>query len=118
MLRHAEQMFRRVFRDQADYDAFCGVARDGGSVAVYVSKGRWVADCECEAGIGCPDPAWGTHGVCRECHARYELEWPDELAEIVAALEPRPVKAQNWLVGEPVGALFRENELMAHELRT
>ena len=110
-------MFRRVFTDQADYDRFCEADTTRGAIPAFVSAGRWVADCECGAGIGCPDPAWGTHGVCRDCRARYALVWPDELAEIEAALEARPLRNQNWKPGESVGALLRENELMSHEMK-
>jgi len=125
MLLHASQMFRAPLHSQAAYDAHCArecrtreveVIEVDESIEVYVSGGRLVADCRCRGGIAAPDPAFGSHGVCLTCGRRYRLHYPPFLDAVVALLEPRPVENQNFLPGETVQTLERENALMAHHL--
>lgn len=116
----AEQMFRTPFADQSQYDLFVesrtGNLTDAGETHAYLSTGRWVADCECGAGIACPPPEWGTHGACMDCGNRYRLAWPNQRDRIEGLLARRPARAQNWN-GDTLDELERENVLMAHEMR-
>ena len=87
---------------------------DGPAVAAYVIRGNWVADCPfCRETIvvepgqpfTCPNCTMAENGG----KAR-PLAMPEQRAEIEAALLQRPVPDnRNWLVGETVEDLVREN---------
>jgi hypothetical protein len=83
------------------------------AIAVYANHGRWIAECpDCrEAQIasatdyrfmcnGCANVAVG--GLWRA------VVWPEEHAEIDAALSSRPRVHQNWLPGETLEDLVAE----------
>jgi hypothetical protein len=93
------------------------------SVPVYMSWGKWVAQCprpgchNAEQLGQCDDGTVGgltaTSFVCRESHlgcgVRCAADWPDRVKEIEFMLRSRPVGARNWFPGETVDDLFREN---------
>jgi hypothetical protein len=80
-------------------------------VPAYVNWGRWVADC-----VRCPSaeqlnlmqPVF----LCTECRTAAEIEWPsEEMAHGIQRLllmRPNTTK-QNWLPGETIIDLMREN---------
>ena len=77
------------------------------SLVAYLNHGRWVADCECRAGI-LVDRGGGLYG-CRECRTFWLIEVPIDAAEIDRVVSMRPLRNRNWLPGETVGDLMVEN---------
>lgn len=81
----------------------------------YVNHGRWVADCPTGCGGAMlvePDMPF----VCGNCfnaelHGKWRaVLWPDDKAGIETELEKRPLPhTANWLPGETVADLRREN---------
>jgi hypothetical protein len=71
---------------------------DRARARAYVNHGRVVADCP-RGGCASAEaltPGQGTF-YCTACQHVASVEWPDGLAEIVAALEARPALAtRNW----------------------
>lgn len=94
------------------------VERGHDFVQAYVNHGRWVADCEC-GGAEIVDPARPTF-FCVSCgnagHGGQSraVEFPDYVAGIEIILAVRPIINRNWLVGESLLDLARENK--AHGL--
>lgn len=83
----------------------------GDSITVYANEGRWLADCPyCNAGMTTQQD-WPDIR-CFGCSGIYAtVVWPDaETAkDIEAELLMRPMKFQNWIPGESVAQLAREN---------
>jgi hypothetical protein len=82
-------------------------------VDAYVNHGRWVVNCP-----SCPSAALaGVTFACSECgFGPAGVQWPEEAALIEAALRPRPLVNRNWVPGESVTDLVRENEVHREEL--
>lgn len=92
-------------------------------VPVFLSWGRWVARCprpDCHnaeqfgpCGDGTPGGLSGTSFWCRPgyggCGLRAAVGWPADLEGIEFMTRSRPVAARNWLPGETVHDLLREN---------
>jgi hypothetical protein len=83
------------------------------TLVVYVSGGRWIADCpRCNGGI----PGWPGHdrGCCLDCGTVYKLAYPpeDEIGEVVALLAIRPEVQRNYWChrGETPEQLQVEND--------
>ena len=90
----------------------------------YVNHGRWLADCphpfcsNAELYGHWYDEARHAHfGLdesvfrCSECGTTAAAEWPSARTEIEQLLSYRPVPAtRNWVPGEDIHDLFRENE--------
>lgn len=79
------------------------------ALVAYVSDGRWVADCpSCNAGIAI-HPEWHVAG-CFECYTQYQrITVPGQWQDVEVALQPRPLRNQNWLPHETVSDLRIEN---------
>jgi hypothetical protein len=82
------------------------------TLVVYVSGGRWIADCpDCNGGV----PAWPGHdrGCCLDCGTVYRLAYPPEaeIREVVALLAVRPELDRNYWChrGDTVEKLRAEN---------
>ena len=64
----------------------------------YHNHGRWIADCPrryCGNAEALTSGQGGFH--CSNCQQVATVEWPDNVAEITAALELRPVpNTRNW----------------------
>lgn len=85
----------------------------------YLNHGRWVADCP--GGCNCAlrlEP--GSDYDCSPIHAKSPtgscclamksaVIWPDNIAEIEAAVRQRPARNQNWQPGETIALLEAEN---------
>lgn len=93
-------------------------------VGVVVNHGRWVIECPA-AGCGGSQVASFTDRrfLCHNCLNAdvggkwLRVDWPDNWAEIEAALVERPEPStRNWL-GEPVEFLLHENERHGVESR-
>jgi hypothetical protein len=83
---------------------------DAGSVTPYVNDSRWVADCECGAGMALSPGV--DRATCIECGNRYVVNWPDddERQQVEAALLARPNwSTRQWQPGEKIADLEREN---------
>ena len=83
---------------------------------VRVNHGRWVVDCPCGgAQLACRTDR---RMFCVDClHTAnggqwVTVAWPDDVEQIEALLESRPVGLQNWDPGETVGVLHAENALL------
>ncbi|CAB4166844.1 hypothetical protein UFOVP1383_39 [uncultured Caudovirales phage] len=99
-----------------------GGASDVDAVAppafAYVNHGRWVADCPMNGCGGALVVAPYMRGfLCGSCinvdaaHRFRPLSWPENGAEIEAALDVRPLETtRNWRPGETVEDLLAENE--------
>ena len=84
-----------------------------GQVRAYVNHGRWVADCECNAGIAVWLDAWYAT-CCLECGNEYEVVFPDVefMAELDRLLSLRvDVSTRNW-TDESLESIAAENRLM------
>jgi len=87
----------------------------GTVLPAYVNHGRWVANCpNCNGGIFGP-PAHGSHdqtGACLDCGWVYTLDYPVQAQAIerLLLLRPKPDN-RNWLPGETVADLARENRV-------
>lgn len=84
------------------------------ALTVYVSGGRWIANCPtCNGGVA----AWPYHerGCCLDCGTTYPLDYPDEgeIRRAAELLAPRVEAHRNWHrhVGEGVERLEAENAL-------
>lgn len=79
-----------------------------GRVQARVNHGRWIVDCP-----ACPSAVLaGVTFRCAECgYGPAPVAWPEEAALIEAALAPRLLENRNWLPGETVFDLERENAL-------
>ena len=83
-----------------------------GRLDAYVNHGRWVVDCPAAGCAGAELASDVRPFVCASCgEGPYQTRFPTERAAIEAALESRPVEAQNWLPGETVADLEAENEV-------
>lgn len=87
---------------------------------VYISGGRWIADCpNCNGGVA----AWPYHGhgACLDCGTIYRLDYPtgEEVARAVELLTPRREEHRNWHrhLGEDVEHLEIENRLLPTTLQ-
>lgn len=90
-------------------------AKVGGPAAIaYVNHGRWVTECPYGCGsaqvVTPADPRF----FCLGCRNRGSGRWspvtfPAQRQVIEAALERRPPRNANWLPGEPVERLLKEN---------
>ena len=93
---------------------------------VRLNHGRWLADCP----TGCggaeklhPDGNIRVHSdvsygltregvfVCGSCGVESSVSWPsrDQLEEIEAVVQVRPMINRNWTPGETIDALVSEN---------
>jgi len=89
-------------------------------VLAYVNHGRWVGDCPAP---GC-NAAQMLHesGIyfCTECgnaafsHKWLRVAWPSDAKEIALLLCNRQAQNQNWMPGEPLTELVKEN--MMHSI--
>lgn len=64
--------------------------KDAARRPVFVNDGRWVAECDCGAGLACSPGV--PHATCPECGCHCDLDWPDEAtrARIEQTLLERP----------------------------
>ena len=93
-----------------------GVALDAPAAEAFVNHGRWIALCpQGDGGAEYIDPTRPTFFCC-ECrnvatdHLPIPVRIPANAAEIEEHLLKRPdPKTRNWLVGETVEDLHREN---------
>ena len=83
-----------------------------------VNHGRWLADCpQCGgAEIARPDRLFkcqsgytGFNGEPVMCGFTAEIEFPNEKAVIESLLGSRSIQNQNWLPGETLAHLMKEN---------
>lgn len=89
-------------------------------VKAFVNKGRWIVVCPlCGGG----EYAWEEgYCYCCSCHNSYmghkyrRLVFPENRAEIEAALIVRPLANRNWNLGETIEDLLRENQEHEAEL--
>jgi hypothetical protein len=103
-------------RELSDVPLFWRIAagqelkRGDAIVDVYVSHGRWVADCPCGGGmVGSPELE---EVACTDCATLYRVRFPDERErqQIEALLIARPHKKnRNWRPGESVEDLRADN---------
>ena len=79
------------------------------SVQARVNHDRWLADCECGAGIAC-DPTW-PYGLCIECGRQTPIVWPDKdtRQRIGDLLTPRKATRRSWEVTDDAVTLIEEN---------
>lgn len=64
---------------------------------VYVNGGRVIADCPMDCGSALVMEPGAPVYHCSECGHLCEVEWPDNLNEIMGALQRRPIpKTRNW----------------------
>lgn len=86
--------------------------KTGRTVPAYVSDNRWVADCECGAGIAC----WEQMGeaCCLLCGAVYDVDWSANTPDAMTLLRARPLQARNWAPhkGDTLRELEEENRVM------
>lgn len=92
------------------------IARSGsviGKVDARVNHGRWIVDCpdrDCTAAVmaSIEDPRF----VCPVCaYGIFTVTFPNNADAVEKVLLERPVPAtQNWLPGESVGDLRKENK--------
>lgn len=82
-------------------------------IAARINHGRWLADCPNCHGGALTHPEWKL-ACCGECGCvMTAIEFPVALRDIEVTLLKRPVRAvQNWMPGETVADLAREN--LAH----
>lgn len=74
----------------------------------YVSDGRWVADCDCGAGVSA-SRAWGL-AICCACGSVYRPRFPATAAGIEQALLARPSPRQrHQRPGQTAADIAREN---------
>lgn len=78
-------------------------------VDAFISDGEWLIQCECGAGNSV-DPAQGLArcGPCGAVHTHVVIPDDREAIEAVLMRRPRDVN-RNWLPGETVAELEREN---------
>lgn len=79
-------------------------------VEARIEHGRWIACCpNCRTGSR-THPEWGL-GCCGECGCIFRrVTFPPNVAEIERVLLRRPLRwTQNWLPGETLADLEREN---------
>ena len=110
-----------AFYPDADIAMLCAVDAVARPLRATINRGIWIVACECRA-PGDPAPGmlcwldvplmWCVR--CRNADAGhrwrpYLLPSPDERAAIDAVLEPRAIVNRNWLPGETVADLLREN---------
>ena len=77
---------------------------------VYHNHGRWVADCPADQCSEAHTVTPGDGFVCVNCGATSKLKWPLNMEQIDRVLSTRPVpETRNWLPGETVTGLEREN---------
>jgi hypothetical protein len=78
------------------------------TVSAYVNDGRWCADCpNCNGGMAAW-PGWSSR--CGSCGAVYaSVAFPSNAEAVEEVLAVRPVRHQNWSVGEPMERLVSEN---------
>lgn len=88
-------------------------------VQAYINHGRWIAMCEC----GGAEIVWAEGlFMCQSCwnsahkHNFRTVEFPVKRAEIEAILERRPLLNRNWLLGEAISQLEKENKEHENEL--
>lgn len=81
----------------------------GAKLKARVDAGRWIVDCDCGAGNS-THPEWGI-ALCYGCGAvREKVKFPKEWKGVEKELLRRPeTVTRNWLSGETVAALKREN---------
>ena len=93
------------------------------TIPVWMSWGKWVAKCPrpgCHNAeqIGrCDDGTvgglTGTSFTCRRSHdgcgLQCGVDWPDNVDDIEFMTRSRPVAARNWLPGESIEDLMKEN---------
>jgi len=113
-----ENLFRRRVRERITKGYHTGPTptAQAGTVAAYVSEGRWVADCGTEGCTGGMEVSrvYG-FALCAHCAggiqggAWFTVAFPKDADEIEALLEVRPEANQNWLIGETIADLKREN---------
>lgn len=87
------------------------------AIPVYANHGRWVVECPDCAGAQIASAA-DHRFMCTVC-ANVAVDglwrpvvWPEECAEIDAALAWRPTVNQNWLPGETVDDLVAEAQVV------
>jgi hypothetical protein len=88
-------------------------------VYAFVEHGRWLAKCEC----GGAEAVWDEGlFMCQSCwnsaykHNFRPVVFPEQRQEIEAILELRPLLNRNWLLGETVAQLRKENKEHENEL--
>lgn len=89
------------------------------TVPVEVNHGRWIVKCPYCAGAQLAsreDPRFFCVDCLHEPEPRAQgkwlgLEWPADVEQIEAALDGRPEANRNWIPGEAVADLLRENAL-------
>ena len=92
---------------------------DSEPLYAHVNRGRWVIRCECgggeyafEAGVTMCQSCWnGKHG-----HKYRRVNWPPERGMIEQLLLVRPLDNRNWVTGECINGLERENSEHRAEL--
>lgn len=90
-----------------------GLFEDEPPLQAYVNHGRWVVKCECRGA----EKAW-EEGLfmCLSClnsghkHKYRKVIFPKERAAIEAILIKRPLINRNWLPGETLAQLGKENK--------
>uniref|UniRef100_A0A6M3IXM5 Uncharacterized protein n=1 Tax=viral metagenome TaxID=1070528 RepID=A0A6M3IXM5_9ZZZZ len=96
-----------------------GIDEEAAPLEAYVNHGRWIVKCEC----GGAEKAF-ENGLfmCRSCwnaghrHKYRRVIFPAARVAIESVLEKRPVPNRNWIPGESVTDLERENDEHGAEL--
>lgn len=100
----------REFRSVVQFPAGQSLER---SVAAYVNNGRWLWDCPiCKAAQVCSEV--DHRAFCVGCFnggdGWWQVEWPDQRADVETLLSRRPRKeTRNWVPAETVDQLQAEN---------
>lgn len=109
----ADQYGLQIRQRRGDYSRDLRESRK--ALVVYVSGGRWIADCpSCSGGVA----AWPGHerGCCLDCGTIYRLTYPphNQIGQAVRLLAEREENQRHWYVhhGETVEKLEAENTLL------
>jgi hypothetical protein len=84
------------------------------ALKVYLNHGRWVVNCpDCNgAQLACFDDK---RFMCNECanvavgNLWRVIVWPEDRRAVEEAVAARPVLNQNWVAGESIADLLRQN---------
>lgn len=102
-----------LFRGYPNREFERGVKRTTKKLDAYVNHDRWVADCECRAGVAV-EPTLDVC-VCLDCGTLYRVRMPDDWKAGEQVLAHRDVENRNWTVGQTVQDLKAEN--LTHGVR-
>ena len=87
-----------------------------GTIDAYINHGRWIAECPCGDGFAIVPSKADPYFFCPRCanastndSKPFRVAYPANADAIEAVLMRRPEEHRNWLPGEPLASLIREN---------